>query len=37
MDSVSAFNTGNYCCRPLMTDVIAIHLTNVTEIHQLNM
>ena len=37
MGTVSAFTTGNYHCKPLMTDVIVIHMTDVTVIHQVNM
>ena len=37
MDAVSAFTTKNYHCKPLMTDVIVIHMTGVTVIHQVNM
>ena len=37
MSAVSAFTTENYHCKPLMTDVIAIHMTDVTVIHQVNM
>ena len=37
MDAVSTFSTGNYYCKPLMTDVIIIHMTDVTVIHQVNM
>ena len=35
--AVSAFTTGNYHCKPLMTDVLVIHMTDVTVIHQVNM
>ena len=34
---VSAFTTGNYQCKPLMTDVIVIYMTDVTVIYQVNM
>ena len=34
MGAVSAFTKGNYHCKPLMTDVIVIHTTDVTVIHQ---
>ena len=37
MGAVSAFSAGNCHCKPLMTDVIVIHMTNVTVIHQVNM
>ena len=36
MGAVSAFTTGNFHCKPLMTDVIVIHITDVTVIHQVN-
>ena len=29
MGAVSAFTTGNYHCKPLMTDVIVIHQVNL--------
>ena len=35
MGAVSAFTTGNYCCKPLMTDLTVIHMTNVAVIHQM--
>ena len=31
MGAVSAFTTGNYHCKPLMTDVIVIHRNKVEE------
>ena len=37
MVAVSAFTTGNYHCKPPMTDVIVIHMTDVTVINQVNM
>ena len=37
MSAVSAFTTGNYHCKPLMTDVVVVHMTDVTIIHQVNM
>ena len=37
MGAVSAFTTGNYHCKPQMTDVIVIHMIDVTVIHQVNM
>ena len=37
MGAVSAFIAGNYHCKPLMTDAIVVHMTNVTAIHQLSM
>ena len=37
MGAVSAFTTGNYHSKSLMTDVIIIHMTDVTVIHQVNM
>ena len=37
MGAASAFTTRNYRCKPLMTDVIVIHMTDVTAIHQVNM
>ena len=37
MGTVSAFTTGNYHCNPPMTDVIVIHMTDVTVIRQVNM
>ena len=37
MGAVSAFTAGNYHFKPLMTDVIVIHMTDVTVIHQVNM
>ena len=36
MGAVTAFTTGNYHFKPLMTDVIVIHMTDVTVIHQVN-
>ena len=33
MGVVSAFTTGKYHCKPLMTDVIVIHMTDVQVIH----
>ena len=36
MDAVSVSVTGNYHCKPL-TDVIVIHMTDVTVTHQENM
>ena len=32
MSAVRAFTTGNNHCKPLMTDVIVIHMTDVTVI-----
>ena len=37
MGAVTAFTTGNYHCKPLMTDVTVIHMADVTVIHQVNM
>ena len=37
MGAVSVFTAGNYHFKPLMTDVIVIHMTDVTVIHQVNM
>ena len=37
MVAVGVFTTGNYHCKPLMTDVIVIHMTDFTVIHQVNM
>ena len=37
MGAVSTFATPNYHCEPLMTDVIIVHMTDVTVIHQVNM
>ena len=37
MGAVSAFTTENHHCKPLMTDVIFIHMTDVTVIRQVNM
>ena len=37
MGVVSAFTTGDYHCKPQMIDVIVIHMTDVTVIHQVNM
>ena len=37
MGAVSAFTTWNYHCNPPMTDVIVIHMTDVTVIRQVNM
>ena len=34
MGVVSTFTTGNYHCKPLMTDVIVIYMTDVTVIYQ---
>ena len=36
MAAVSAFTTGNYHCKPLMTDVIVFHMNDVTVIYQVN-
>ena len=36
MGTVSTFTIGNYHRKPLMTDVIVIHVTDVTAIHQVN-
>ena len=33
MGAVSAFTAGNYHCKPLMTDVIVTHMTDVTVKH----
>ena len=37
MSAVSAFTIGNYHCKPLMADVIVIHMADVAVIHQVNM
>ena len=37
MGAVSAFTTENYHCKPLMTDVIVIHMTDIIVIHHVNM
>ena len=37
MGAVSAFTTENYHCKPLMTDVILIHMTDIIVIHHVNM
>ena len=37
MGAVSAFATGNYHCKTLVTDVIVIHMTDVTVIRQVDM
>ena len=38
MTAVSALTTGNYHCKPLMADdVIVIHITDATIIHQVNL
>ena len=37
MGAMSAFTAGDYNCKPLMTDVIVIHMADITVIHQVNM
>ena len=37
MGAVSTFTTENCHCKPLITDVIVIHMTDVTVIHHINM
>ena len=35
MGTVSAFTTGDYHWKPLMTDAVVIYMTGVTVIHQM--